>query len=289
MVMPKKINLRKIRAVLKSEDIKVKKRLGQNFLVDKQVVKKMVEAADLNREDVVLEVGPGLGILTEEIAKKAKRVLAVEKDAKLFSYLSQKFKTSENIKLFSEDIFGFDFKKSGLRNFSCKIVANIPFYITSRFLRYILEQKIRPRLLVLLIQKEVAERITAVPGQHSLLSLSVQFYGEPSLVADVSRKSFYPAPDVDSSILKIEIFEKPRLEVDDTAGLFRLIRIGFSSRRKQLHNNLAAGLRMSSEEAKRILFEGGIDPMRRAQSLSLEEWRKLYEIVRKEAKPPQEA
>ena len=265
-----------LKKILGSANLKAKKRLGQNFLIDQKVITRMVSEADLSDNDVVLEIGPGLGALTTKLIQAAGRVIAVEKDQELSAYLSQNFKNKDNLELISQDIFRVNFSELRLKNLDYKIVANLPFYLTSHFLRFTLEHEIKPSLLTLLVQKEVAERITARAGDHSLLSLSVQFYGEPTLIAEVDKKSFYPAPEVNAALIKIRVFEQPRVPVDDVKKFFRLLRIGFSSRRKQLHNNLAAGLRKSNKEIKRRLQAVDVDPTRRAESLTLEEWRKLF-------------
>jgi len=270
----------KLKKILGSANLRAKKRLGQNFLINQEVITEMINEADLVNDDVVLEIGPGLGALTEKLIQEAGRVIAVEKDQELSAYLSQNFKSAANLELISQDIFKLNFQELGLKNSDYKIVANLPFYLTSHFLRFILEHKIKPSQLVLLIQKEVAERITAAAGDHSLLSLSVQFYGEPTLVSEVDKKSFYPAPAVDAALLKIKVFDQPRVLVDDVEKFFRLLRVGFSSRRKQLHNNLASGFGQSNDEVKQVLQTADIDPTRRAESLTLEEWKKLFDLIK---------
>ena len=286
-------NIRGIKDLLRTENLAAKKRLGQNFLINQSVVTQMVEAAGIKKTDTVLEVGPGLGVLTEAIAAracpayqtgklpagKAGQVIAVEKDQQLFSYLTKRFTQQENVKIISQDIFKLNFNEHGLQKFSYKVIANLPFYITSHFLRFILEQTEQPTELVLIVQKEVAERATAQPGNHSLLSLSVQFYSEPEIIAIVDRRSFYPAPAVEAALLKIKVRPQPAIQVDDSSSFFRLLKISFASRRKQLHNNLAAGLKISNQEARQILTKAGFDPTRRAETFSLNEWEKLHRAV----------
>src|SRR3989339_1534421 len=212
-----------LQKILGSENIQARKRLGQNFLVDQAVITRLIKESDLSSADTVLEIGPGLGSLTEGLVKQAGRVLAVEKDRKLSAYLSHKFSQQDNLKIIAQDIFKLDFLAQGLENLRYKIVANLPFYLTSHFLRFVLEHQIKPSLLVLLVQKEVAERIIAMPGKHSLLSLSVQFYSEPVLLEKVNQKSFYPVPEVDAALLKLKVFSQPRVKVDDVARFFRLL------------------------------------------------------------------
>lgn len=293
------INLRKIKKILKKEKIAIKKRLGQHFLIDQKIVNDMVCAADLKKNDCVLEVGPGLGILTEAIAKKVFKVVALEKDEKLVLYLQKKFKDCKNVKIILGDILKMKMvieKEFNLPSY--KIVANLPFYLTSRFLRLYLEpgrekgsifgltqfKFSRPNLMVLLIQKEVAKRIIAKPGDMSLLSISCQLYGEPKVIRFVSSESFFPSPDVDCAILKIKVLEKPRYKIDDTKLFFRIVKAGFAGKRKQLHNTLSAGLAIPNEKIKKILEKSQIDPTRRPQTLSLDEWLKLYNLLKLKTK-----
>ncbi|NQV13273.1 MAG: ribosomal RNA small subunit methyltransferase A [Parcubacteria group bacterium] len=279
-------NIKEIKQLLRAEGLSVNKRLGQNFLIDQSVVTKMIAAADVNQQDTILEVGPGLGALTEAIAEqaclpagRADRVLAVEKDRQLATHLNKRFSRQENIEILSQDIFKLDFITAGLGDRNYKIVANLPFYITSHFLRFILEAEAKPTELILIVQKEVAKRVVAEPGDHSLLSLSVQFYGEPKIITVVDRRSFYPPPAVEAAILKIKVYPQPAIKVDDIENFFRLLKISFASRRKQLHNNLAAGYKISGQEAQKILVSANLDPTRRAETFSLNEWEKLYNSV----------
>lgn len=287
-----------IKKLINTLSIKSQKRLGQYFLIDEKVVKKMIDAANLSKKDIVLEIGPGFGILTKFLATKAKEVLALEKDEKLCLYLSKKFKGYKNVRIICGDIlriphFLFCSRKESeafvrfqslddvFRQNQYKIIANLPFYLTSHFLRLFLEMENKPSLMVLLIQKEVAKRIVAKPGKTSLLSISCQFYGQPEIVALVLRKAFYPVPDVDGAILKIKVYPRPKFDIKDLKLFFRIIKAGFAGRRKQLHNTLAGGLQIPNKKIKEILISCKIDPTRRAQTLSLSEWVKLYEKFEK--------
>ncbi|MFH2104648.1 MAG: 16S rRNA (adenine(1518)-N(6)/adenine(1519)-N(6))-dimethyltransferase RsmA [Parcubacteria group bacterium] len=272
-------NIKGVKQLLRAEGLIVNKRLGQNFLIDQSVVTKIITAADISQQDTILEVGPGLGALTEAIAGRASRVIAVEKDRQLATHLNKRFSRQENIEILSQDIFKLNFTAAGLKDRNYKIVANLPFYITSHFLRFILEAEAKPIELILIVQKEVAKRVVAGPGGHSLLSLSVQFYGEPKMIATIDRRSFYPPPAVEAAILKIKVHSRPAIKIDDTENFFCLLKIGFASRRKQLHNNLAAGYKISGQEAQKILMSANLDPTRRAETFSLNEWEKLYNSV----------
>jgi len=267
--------------------LRANKFLGQNFLVDQKVVEDMIEATDLKESDTVLEVGPGLGILTEEIAKKNCKVLAIEKDKNLIPYLKNKFKNFKKLKIIEGDILKLNIKElsSRYRELSSwfaaeyKIIANLPFYLTSHFLRVFLEYANKPSLMVLLMQKEVAERVTAQYKNRSILSVSCELYSRPEIVRQVSSKAFYPRPEVDCAIVKFEVFKKPKYEIKDLKLFFKIVKAGFSARRKQIHNNISSGLLISSEDAKSILEKANIDSTRRAQTLSLEEWVELYKLL----------
>lgn len=267
-----------IKTILKTANIKINKVLGQNFLIDQKVVQDMVEAADLTNTDTVLEVGPGLGILTEKISQNNHKVLAIEKDKNLVPYLKNKFKNNKNVEIINQDILKLQTTDYELLTAHYKIIANLPFYLTSRFLRLFLEYKNKPTVMVLLMQKEVAERIVAQKDK-SILSIACELYSEPKIIRQVSRKSFYPKPDIDCAIIKFKVFKKPQYDIEDIKLFFRIVKAGFSARRKQIHNNLAAGLSFSSSQIKKILKKVNIDPQRRAQTLSLEEWYKLYKTI----------
>lgn len=270
-----------IKTILKESNIKANKVLGQNFLIDERVVQDMVDATYINNTDTVIEVGPGLGILTEEIVKNNCKVLAIEKDKNLIHYLENKFKENKNIAIINEDILKFETISYQLPTTNYKIIANLPFYLTSRFLRIFLEYKNKPSTMVLLMQKEVADRIVATNKNRSVLSVSCELYSKPEVIRQVSRKSFYPKPDVDCAVIKFDLYDKPKFNINDTKLFFRIVKAGFSARRKQIHNNLSNGLNISSENIKIILKKINIDPTRRAQTLSLEEWYLLYKNIKK--------
>ncbi len=262
--------------LLRQLGIRGGRRLGQNFLVDRSVLDKIVDAAELKPDDVVMEVGPGLGLLTRELVSRAGRVISIELDERLASLLGKSLPQT-NLTIINNDILQLD-PATLVEPFQTdryKVVANLPYYITSPTLRHFLEARVRPTLMVLMVQKEVGEAIVAGPGDMSVLAVSVQFYGKPSIVTHVPAGSFYPVPEVDSVVLRVDTYGKPPVKVSDTDRFFKLVRAGFSSRRKQLRNSLANGLRITSQEALEMLERSSIDPTRRAESLSLEEWAKL--------------
>ncbi len=251
--------------------------MGQHFLVDDRVLESIVSAAELTPSDIVVEVGPGLGILTRELARRAGGVIAVELDTKLASALEQALASLANVTIVNADILECDpealiTKAKGDVEPEYKVVANLPYYIATAVVRHFLETRLKPRLMVVTVQKEVAQAIVAQPGDMSLLSVSVQFYGKPSIVDYVPPRSFYPAPKVDSAIVRIEVYDRPAVGVGDVAWFFEVVRSGFAAPRKQLHNSLAQGLKILPAEAAALLERVGISQKRRAETLRLDEW-----------------
>jgi 16S rRNA (adenine1518-N6/adenine1519-N6)-dimethyltransferase len=313
-----------VRELLDKYHLRPRKGLGQNFLADPNILRKIVEAADLTPEATVLEIGPGLGMLTRFLSQAAGRVVAVELDEALFGLLRQELADLSNLELVQGDILQLDPAKlaegrklkvkgqtpndegqiGGQRsavssqraavsdqqpstfNLQPSIlpytaVANLPYYITSAAIRHLLEASPPPQRIVLTVQREVAERIVAAPGDLSLLAVSVQFYGRPRIVARIPAGAFVPPPKVDSAVVRIDTHPAPPVEVRDVETFFRVVRAGFGQKRKQIKNSLAAGLGLSGDEAAAALARAGIDPRRRAQTLSLAEWAGLvHEIYR---------
>lgn len=256
---------------------------GQNFLIEDDVYDKVVEAAEVCREDIVLEIGPGLGFLTAKLAARAKQVVAVELDDKLADFLKTAMMSQ---KITNVDIVNADITKLALNLGSSakyKVAANLPYNITSFFLRKFLTSGHGPELMSLLIQKEVAERIVAKPGDMSLLALSVQFYAEARIIAYVPPQAFWPAPKVDSAIIQIrmmndELRSKKGVKDIDEKKFFRLAKFGFSAKRKMLKNNLAAGFHIPVAEAQAKIEQAVSDGKVRAEDLSLSDWLVLYKL-----------
>jgi 16S rRNA (adenine1518-N6/adenine1519-N6)-dimethyltransferase len=269
----------KAKALLGQFGFRAKKGLGQHFLVDGRVLRRIVAAADLTPQDTVIEVGPGLGILTRELAQQAGRVMAVEADSEMVTALSEIVARYQNLTVIRGDIMHIDpvslLSSQGGVASSYKVVANIPYYITSAVLRHFLEASHQPTLMVVMLQKEVGKAIMAQPGDMSLLAVSVQFYGKPSIVARVPARSFYPPPKVDSVILRLDVYDRPPVEVPSARAFFDTVRAGFSAPRKQLRNSLAQGLVIGTQAAADLLQRAGIDPRRRAETLTIEEWGRL--------------
>lgn len=260
---------------------------GQNFLVNEDVYQKIINKASLHKGDTIMEVGPGLGFLTERLAGRAKKVIAVELDDKLAEFLKTKLLTDKikNVEVINQDILDVlsdnfrgptskDLETGPLKGLSkYKIVANLPYNISSIFLRTVFELKNKPKSLTLMLQKEVAERIVSRPGKMSLLAVSVQLYANANIIVNVPAKDFWPAPEVDSAIIHLDL-KKEKLELDEKS-FFQLVRIGFSSKRKMLKNNLSAGFRIDQKEVEGRIIRAGFDPKIRAQELSLEDWKRL--------------
>jgi 16S rRNA (adenine1518-N6/adenine1519-N6)-dimethyltransferase len=288
MNMDRQVPLRQAKALLRELGLKAKKRLGQHFLVDESALKKIVEAAELDPEDVVIEVGPGLGILTRELARRAALVIALEMDEEMVRALRRTMRDFSNIIVLKADVLQVDptavlrEHAVGLATRGYKVVANLPYYITSPVLRHFLEASLSPRLMVVTVQREVGKRIIARPGEMSLLSVAVQVYGQPKIVTSVPPRSFYPAPKVSSVVLHIQPHSAGSAaggQVQPTREFFTVVRAGFSAPRKQLRNALGHGLGLPPDRTVAILEKSGIAPERRAETLSLEEWEKLRETL----------
>ena len=273
---------------LREFGFKPKKRLGQHFLIDEGVLERILSAAQLDPGDVVVEVGPGLGILTEGLAKRGAKVIAVELDSKLVALLKKRLANFRDVKIIHADILQVAPRRLLENNLPAseldrgyKVVANLPYYITSPVLSHFLEAEPRPSRMVIMVQREVGETIAAAPGKMRLLSVKAQFYSKPAMLAYVPAASFYPPPKVDSVILRLDVYRQPPLiksGVSDTVGFFDMVMHGFRSPRKQLRNSLAHSLGMPANQVASLLEKAGIDGKRRAETLSLEEWRDLWKV-----------
>ena len=261
-------------AVLKRYGLHADKRLGQNFLQDPFALEKIANAAEIQADDCVLEIGPGLGSLTRYLAVSARKVAAVELDRDLLAPLKTVLTPHPNVTVTHGDILELHIADL-VDQPNYIVAANIPYNITSAIIRHLLESEPKPRRIVLTIQKEVAERICAKPGDMSLLALSVQVYGEPRLMAKIPAGAFHPIPNVDSAILRIDIHPQPLIPAEMLPIFFKFIKAGFSQKRKTLRNSLSSGLHIKPAEAETLLNTANIDPMRRAETLSIEEWHQL--------------
>ena len=264
-------------ALLKRHGLRADKSLGQNFLQDPFALDSIVAAAEIKSTNTVLEIGPGLGSLTRHLAVAARQVVAVELDRKMIPALQSVIAPYPNVRVLQGDILELS-PQELITEKDYLVVANIPYYITSAVIRHLLESDPKPRRIVLTVQKEVAERICAKPGDMSLLSLSVQVYGKPHIAARIPAEAFFPAPKVDSAVLSIDIYPSPLIEAELLGSFFRLIKAGFSQKRKTLRNSLSAGLHITPGAAEEMLRKVNIDPQRRAETLSIMEWQTLCEI-----------
>jgi 16S rRNA (adenine1518-N6/adenine1519-N6)-dimethyltransferase len=264
--------------VLDTFEVIPKKSLGQNFLHDPNALEKIVEIADLMPGQTVLEVGAGTGALTISLAQSRANVVAVEIDERLLPILQQQLADFENVKIVHSDILETDIE-SLVDGEAYVVVANLPYYITSAILRRLLEAQHKPQRLVLTVQHEVAERLVAKPGDMSLLTVSVQFYGKPSIATRFNPAVFWPRPDVDSAVVRIDVYDTPPVDVPSEALFFKVVRAGFGQKRKQLKNSLGSGLGLSHAQAAAILEEAGVEPSRRAETLTLEEWAAVTRVV----------
>jgi len=271
-----------IKSLLKSRKIGAKKRLGQHFLVDQGAISTLVSAAKLTKADTVLEIGPGIGVLTQEFCKKAGKVVAVEFDSQVAEILRQTCGGCKNLQILNQDILDLNLGDRGIRlkNEQYQILANLPYQITAPTLRKFLEADIRPSQMVLIVQREVAEKICASPGKMSILAVSVQFYSAPEIIKTIPASSFWPAPKVDSAIVKIVTRDMgPVTRNVDEKQFFRIVKIGFSSPRKKLYNNIKSGFKIQTQEAQNWLENAGVDPNLRPQELSIKEWLNVYKTA----------
>jgi len=269
-----------LRQILHEFKIFAQKKLGQHFLVDQKALDKIIETAQLKSSDAVLEIGPGLGTLTRELSSNSKKVVAIEKDPEMIKVFKSINSDLTGVLVLQKNALTLQtdfFQKHHLKNY--KLVANLPYYLTSAIIRFFLENQPKPQVMVLMVQKEVAERIVGLPPDANLLSVAVQFYGEPEIVQVVPKESFWPQPKVDSAIIKITPHQKSPHKISNEKGFFRIVRAGFGEKRKQLHNSLAGGLNLPSDKVKTALKVCKIASQRRAETLTLDEWIKIYNML----------
>ena len=268
------MHVKNVKILLKKYGIRPLKSLGQNFLVDERAFDRIIRAAELSNNEIVLEIGPGIGNLTLRLGEKAQKVIAIEKDKKMCEILKKVLENQnvKNIKVIEQDALKLDFSQYTQKPY--KLIANLPYYITSPVIRKFLELKKPPESMILMVQKEVAQRICAKPPKLSLLAVSVQFYAKPKIISYISKKSFWPRPKVDSAIIKIIPF-KVCWSKKYTEKFFEIVKAGFSHPRKQLINNLSKGLTLEKQRIEKWLLENEVQPNQRAETLSVKHWQKL--------------
>jgi 16S rRNA (adenine1518-N6/adenine1519-N6)-dimethyltransferase len=270
-----------IKNFLISSGLKPKHYLGQNFLIDEMALDEIVDAAEIKKTDLVLEVGPGLGVLTQKLAERAPKVITVEKDATLLPLLKKTLREYENVEIVHQDILKYNLSREVSGKY--KVVANIPYYLTSHLFQYMIGQENKPERMILMVQKEVGERVVAGPGELSILGISVQMFADAEIILHVPKTSFWPMPKVDSVVLRIVPLKKfPQLK--DERALFRTVKIAFAGKRKQIHNTLVSGFHLKPEKIKSILHACGISEQSRPQELTLEQWVKLSQEIQNESK-----
>lgn len=268
-----------VRARLKALGLSPRKALGQHFLLDPDPLQYILEAAELNKRDVVLEVGPGIGALTTALAEHVRHVVALELDKTLASALTKLFAEQPNVQVLQSDARKVNISTILPESVPYKLIANLPYYAANPILRHFLEASRQPTRLVVMVQREVAQGMAAPPGRMGLLAVAVQFYGTPTIVGYVQPESFWPPPKVTSAIVRIDVHAKPFLSVADTPKFFSVVRAGFSAPRKQLRNALSHSLQISDVEVTALLNLAEIDPRRRAETLSLPEWAQIHTII----------
>ncbi len=271
--------LDQLKSQLISEGLWAKKRLGQNFLIDQKALDAIVEAGDLYDGDHVIEVGPGTGFLTEQLIQKAGHVTAVELDEDMVRILKKQFSLTNNLDIIHADILSLDLMKLlKKKNESYKVIANIPYYITSPVIRYFLQADLRPKLMVVLVQKEVAEKICAMKGK-SFITIETQIHGHPEYIATIPASSFDPAPKVDSAILKITVFPEPKVEWSKMKDFLRMIKFSYSQKRKKISNGLSAGFHVKPEEIKKLMEKANVPIDARPEMLEIDDWKRLFEVI----------
>lgn len=261
-----------------------RKALGQHWLVDRRVLGRIARAADFSDADTVIEVGAGSGLLTELLARRASRLIAVDIDPALAAALRERFRGRDNVSVVERDVLALtpeEIVARGGGRLPYVVVGNLPYFIGTAIVRHFLNARAQPRWLLVTLQSEVAESIAAAPGRMSYLGVQVQYYAEPRVLFEIPAGAFRPAPKVRSAVVRLDTRDGFAVEVDDREAFMRLVRAGFAAPRKHLRNALAIGLEVGPGEAEAMLAEAGVEPARRAQTLSLEEWAGLYRAHRR--------
>ena len=278
--------LQETKFIMNKFKIHANKNLGQNFLIDEEIVDGIIECAQISKQDLIIEIGPGLGTLTSKLLEKAGKVIAIELDKDVLNILNDRFKLYSNFELINQDVLKTDLKSLIKTNLSssiktCKIVANLPYYITTPIIMKLLEENLKIKSVTVMVQKEVAERLTAVPGENKnagAISYSIYYYSDAETVLNVPRTCFIPSPDVDSSVIHLNLLEHPRVKTNNESLLFNIIKNVFTQKRKTLANSLVnTRICDSKQQAEAVLNEIGIDKNARPEELSLQDFAHLAE------------
>jgi len=274
------------RDILKKYNISANKKLGQNFLIDDEVIDGIIDASDVNKNDLVIEIGPGLGTLTKRLLDNAGKVICIELDTRMIGILNDRFKFYDNFEVINQDVLKVDLNKLINENKNeelktAKIVANLPYYITTPILMKLLEDKLDIESITVMVQKEVADRLVDVPGgkNSGAITYGVNYYTKPEKVIDVPNTAFIPAPEVNSSVIKLNVLEKPSVEVKNEEVLFKIIKMAFMQKRKTLLNGLTNGKLGSKEQIEKMLVDLGFDLRVRGEKLSLGDFAKIADYM----------
>lgn len=290
-----------VKSTLASHGLRPQKKFGQHFLTDPRILESIADAAEVSSADTILEIGPGLGHLTQVLARRAAQVIAVEVDRELVAGLQNEFANSQNVSIIAGNFLdaspiawvrpGNKIAGTGIlseaagpvpASISFKVVANLPYYITSAILRHLLEAEQKPQSIVVMVQRQVAQRIIARPPEMNLLAVSVQFFAAPRIVRTIAAGAFYPPPKVDSAVVRMDVLDKPLLSGAAVSRCFEIVHAGFRGKRKQLRNSLAHGLSRDPDSIAMALMRAHIQPTRRAETLTLDEWLACYREFAKE-------
>ena len=279
--------LEETKQLLRANNLYANKKLGQNFLINQEIIEGIVSGAEVNKEDLVIEIGPGLGSLTAELLKNAGRVVCIELDSNMIKVLEKRFSGNEKFRLIHADVLKTDLAKIikeekeqfGLKQ--AKVVANLPYYITTPIIMKLLEEKLDIESITVMVQKEVAQRLTTKPGDEytGAITYAISYYSKPSIIIDVPKENFLPAPEVDSAVMQLKILDKPSVEVKDEMLLFEIIKQSFMQKRKTLVNSLSSSGKISKEQILEILNNLGLDEKIRAEKLTLEQFAKIADFV----------
>ncbi len=259
--------------ILKKYGLRANKKLGQNFLINEEIINQIIEKADVNKNDTIIEIGPGLGSLTAKLLENANKVIAIELDSNMSNILKERFCLYDNFELIEKDVLKVDLNEIVEKYDSVKVVANLPYYITTPIIMKLLEEKLKLKSITVMVQKEVGERFCAVPNskEYGAITISINYYTKPEIIIDVPKENFEPMPEVDSCVIKLDVRNVPTVELKNEKDFFNLIKAGFSQRRKTINNSLAS-MGISKEKIKNVLEKLGIDSKLRAENLTMEQF-----------------
>lgn len=259
--------------ILKKYGLRANKKLGQNFLINEEIINQIIEKADVNKNDTIIEIGPGLGSLTAKLLENANKVIAIELDSNMSNILKERFCLYDNFELIEKDVLKVDLNEIVEKYDSVKVVANLPYYITTPIIMKLLEERLKLKSITVMVQKEVGERFCAVPNskEYGAITISINYYTKPEIIIDVPKENFEPMPEVDSCVIKLDVRNVPPVELKNEKDFFNLIKAGFSQRRKTINNSLAS-MGISKEKIKSVLEKLGIDSKLRAENLTMEQF-----------------